>query len=86
MNNDPLERLTDVSRRERYARWMLLNLDVESRRDVLARYFRVHGPVASIELKQALLQEEHRLDGMTDHEKHKLALADNAAQQEVLAS
>ena len=79
-----MEKHSTKSRREIHARWMLNNQSLDQRQRYLGEYLERHGPVATIELKQALVQENHRLAGMDDHEKDKQLKADELSQQEVL--
>jgi len=77
---------TDRERLERYARWMIAHQTLEQRQKILADHDEHYGKEHTDDLRSVLLKQWEFMKDMTDHEKHKLALADNAAQKEVLAS
>lgn len=79
-----IDRITDKSRLEIHARWMLNNQTIESRRKWIEEYRRKNGPVASVELKQALTQEFHKLKSMSDVEKQAQLVADDISQKTTL--
>jgi len=59
-------KLENVKTRERYARWMLLDLTLERRRELLSEYETQHGSHMVASLKISLKQESLKMRGLDE--------------------
>ena len=81
-----MNRYSDRARLERYARWMINHQSLSQRRAILDDHDRLYGVELTDDLREQIKVQFERLSLMTEIEKQKLALADNRAQMEALAS